>query len=74
MSNFHFQKKKKSEKKSFNMCVTLLNYVGMTSILQELTQGPASPTASRCPQMASEEDARNMTFDAVQTWAEVGSR
>lgn len=38
----------------------------MASILQELTKGPASPAASRCPQMASEEDARNMTFDAMQ--------
>lgn len=73
MSNFHFQKKE-GEKKYLNICVTLFNYVGMTSILQEPTEGPSSLTASRCPQMASEEDARNMTFGAVQTWAEVWSR
>lgn len=45
------------KKKIFNI------YVGMSTILQELTQGPASPTVSRCPQMASKEDARNMTFN-----------
>lgn len=39
---------------------------GMARILRKLSQGPASPTASRCPQMASEEDARNVTFDAAQ--------
>lgn len=38
----------------------------MSSILQELTLGPASPTASRCPQMALEEDAGDTTFSAVQ--------
>lgn len=46
---------------------TLFSYIRMSIILQELTQSPASPTANRCPQMASEEDARNMTFEAVQS-------
>lgn len=33
----------------------------------KVAQSPASPTADRCPQMASEKDARNMTFEAVQS-------
>lgn len=39
----------------------------MSVILQELAQSPASPTANKCCQMASEKDARNMAFEAVQT-------
>jgi len=46
----------------------------MASIQQELTQCPARPTAIRCPWMASEEDARNMTFEAVQNSAELGPK
>lgn len=46
------------------MYITLFSYIRMSIILQELAQSPASPTANRCPQMASEEDARNITFEA----------
>lgn len=39
----------------------------MSIILQELAWSLASPTANRCPQMASEKDAKNMTFEKMQS-------
>lgn len=39
----------------------------MSIILQKWPRVQQVQTANRCPQMASEKDARNMTFEAVQS-------